>query len=259
MPLMESKTMKQYSDIMTLSEDFSVCEVMFDIGSLLELPRTKDSFNFMKDVIDRNSSSGLAKIDISSVLKLLGKIKDGRVENYFNSEGIDIIKLLSTKLMENGYVSDCFANLSPIASVLKRSYLAALLIRHYGGKYANRLANVKLYTVKDFSSLFSELLKGVKGLKRGDTMPESVPSQFAIKSWSEFNTLCSTLLTIDCWELNYLIYTDIELAGELVDEGLLTKTEFESCCKVLGYFMSINNRIFSAKKVVEDYPIRFGS
>lgn len=91
--------------------------------------------------------------------------------------------MLAQKLIENGYVKDCFKNLSPIASILKRSYIAGLLIKYNEGKYANRLANVKLYTTKDFTSLFTEILKGQKGLKRGDTMPTTVPSQFAIKNW----------------------------------------------------------------------------
>lgn len=106
-------------------------------------------------MIDNNHCSDLSKLDMVYVLKTVNRIKEGRTDNYFNSEAIDIIQVLVQKLIENGFVKDSFKNLSPIASVLKRSYIAGLLITYNGGKYANRLANVKIYTSKDFTSLFS--------------------------------------------------------------------------------------------------------
>lgn len=135
-----------------------------------------------------------------------------------------------------------------MAPVLKRAYIAALLFRHCKGIYANRLANTQIYTSKDFIALFKELL--FKGPRAPDDLPQHALSQFGTdKTWGEFNSIAIELLRLNCWELRYLIYTDLDLASDLVEEQIITKSELEACCKTLGYFLSSPKKMFASHKV----------
>lgn len=120
----------------------------------MDLPDKKDYACFLQDVIAYNSCSALSQITLPSILTQLNKICLGKRKNHYTSEAIEITQMLSEKLIENGYISEGFSNLSTVAAVLKRAYIASVLFRYCKGIYANRLANTRIYTSKDFISLF---------------------------------------------------------------------------------------------------------
>jgi hypothetical protein len=66
-------------------------------------------------------------------------------------------------------------NLIPVAVGLKRSYLAAILLNYFQGRFANRLANVKINGPFDFTKIFKDLINDPQA--KGDKIPSNINSR----------------------------------------------------------------------------------
>lgn len=70
--------------MVNLAEDFSVSRILFDVNALLDLPHSKGSFKFLKDIIGTNPCSVLSKIDLPATLILISKIQEGKADSRYH-------------------------------------------------------------------------------------------------------------------------------------------------------------------------------
>ena len=66
--LMSFKKSKVFGEMINLAEDFSICGVLYDTSQILQLSQSGNSQSFLREIIDLNSSSVLAKLNLQSVM-----------------------------------------------------------------------------------------------------------------------------------------------------------------------------------------------
>jgi hypothetical protein len=62
--MMDLKNQHIFKLTIELIEEFNLCEIVFDIHALLELPHYNSSFNVLKELIKANSAYSLGKLHL---------------------------------------------------------------------------------------------------------------------------------------------------------------------------------------------------
>jgi hypothetical protein len=61
---MDIKNQHIFKLTIELIEEFNLCEIVFDIQVLLELPHSNSSFNILKEIIKANCAHSLTKLHL---------------------------------------------------------------------------------------------------------------------------------------------------------------------------------------------------
>lgn len=80
--------------------------------------------------------------------------------------------------MKNRYFKDATSTLFPLVAVLKRGFVASLLIKYLEGKYANRLACPREATKEVISIILAEILENEIDELTEDSLPSIIDEEW---------------------------------------------------------------------------------
>lgn len=173
--LMEQKNKKFFSNIVSFIEYCTLNNLTFNANTLLSLPERKNDNEFLRNIVLSNSPLALAKVNFSTLFKMVSKIQSGKSQTYFTAEHIEISKTVSEILMKSQCYKEAISILLPISSVIGISFLAKLLLVYAGGMFSNRLVRLETLEPEKMFEIFKEILSFKKSSKlTGDTEPLAI-------------------------------------------------------------------------------------
>jgi hypothetical protein len=75
------------------------------------------------------------------------------------------------------YEKDAVSNIFPLVPILKRGFIAKILIKYMDGKYANRLVCPKESPIDIINGIFITILESSREDLQGDALPEDTDGE----------------------------------------------------------------------------------